>query len=168
MSMSRWRCMLAALCSVFALCGCTAGKGPFLQVQMCLTDKSELSDLTAIMQSLAQSEGMKFVDRSDEATKEMEQLNKGVSGLRPFFSGRVVIMSIRRHDGLGMSAGNLDDSLVQFSVGFGEGAADPRDARKFADKAIGMFEQHWDVIPVPAERGAFPLATCKENSGDRT
>jgi hypothetical protein len=159
MMRSRSCALFAAL--IVTVCGCSPGKGPFLQVQFCLADEREIADLANMMQLIARSEGMKFGDRSKEATEELARINKSIQ--EPAFNGEIIIMRVYGRDGMGMSATNLAPVTDQITVGFSEGS-DPSKARRFADAVIDRLEERWEIVPVPANHGAIPLYACIEKS----
>lgn len=142
------------------LYGCAPGKRPFLIVQLCLGDERNLAGFTSMMRSIAQSEGMKFVDGSAETKKDLKAIGA------PHQTGPVINMGFDRDDGVGLMAGDLGSSDYQVAVGFSEGS-NPSDAHAFADRVVGRLKTRWHVDTVPAGKGAFPMQTCERLPQER-
>ncbi len=137
------------------LYGCAPGKRPFLMVQLCLGDERNLSEFTSMMRSIAQSEGMKFVDGSAETKKDLKVIGA------PQHPGPVINMGFDREDGVGLMAGDLGSPDYQVAVGFSEGS-NPSGAHAFADRVVSRLKTRWHVETVPAGKGAFPMKTCEK------
>src|SRR3954471_9305438 len=68
-----WRTGTALLLLAFGLLsGCSQGKRPFLMVQFCLADQADLAELKQELKSIAQAEGMEFIDGSEAAKQGLE------------------------------------------------------------------------------------------------
>lgn len=145
---------------LFMLHGCAPGKRPFLIVQLCLGDERNLADFSSMMRSIAQSEGMKFVDGSAETKKDLKIMSA------PHQTGPVINMGFDREDGVGLMAGDLGSPDYQVAVGFSEGS-NPTGAHAFADRVVGRLKTRWHVDNVPAGKGAFPMRTCEGLSQER-
>jgi hypothetical protein len=137
--------------------GCTPGKHSFLIVQLCLEDERNLAEFTSMMQLIAQSERMNFVDGSAGTKRDL----KAMGALRQ--SGPIIHMGVEREDGMSLIAGNIGLSGYQVAVGFSEGS-DPSGAHAFADRVVSRLKTRWHVDTVPAGKGAFPLKTCERQS----
>ena len=63
---------VATLIIAGALGGCTQGKGPFLMVQLCFKDDQELADFTRLLESIAYTERMTFIDYSGPTERGLD------------------------------------------------------------------------------------------------
>lgn len=141
------------------LCSCTPGKPPFLMVQLCLRDEQNLARFTSMVKSIAQSEGMEFIDRSAATEVELRSTDHVLDKLKQ--NTPIINLGIQGKDGVGMSAGNLGLPDYQVAIGFSEGLK-PSEAHRFADTVVESLRQVWHVETVPTGRGAFPLKTCEK------
>ena len=73
-------------------------------VQFCVNSEEDIAAVMAVLKSFATSEGMKFGDRSAGATEEMARLKVDNPALHGQYLDPIVLVSISRGDGLGMSA----------------------------------------------------------------
>jgi len=140
------------------LSACTAGESPFRQVQFCLNASDQIDELTVLADSIAESNDMKFVDRSAEATAEhryAERNNANGPTNEP-----VIVISAFRRDGLFFGLSNIYGSPVQMYVSFFRGSADDDEANQFSDIVIAKLEQRWKTVPVPLSKGAELLGSC--------
>src|ERR1700683_5840765 len=64
-----------ALMLVGLLSGCSSGKPPALMVQLCLQNDQGVSDFQDIMQSVASSEHMKFIDVSADTQEKLKVIH---------------------------------------------------------------------------------------------
>jgi hypothetical protein len=147
---------LVLSCSTF---GCTPGKRPFLMVQMCLQDERELADLTRIMKSIAESNGLTFVDRSQETKAELNEIRKSAPNT-PIATLNIGTID---PDGVGFSAGNLGMGSTEVVVGFSEGSNSSK-AHLLADTVVKELQLHWKLETVPSDKGAFPNPNCRSHS----
>jgi hypothetical protein len=154
-----WRHVRVCLFLSCALCGCTPGKRPFLIVQMCMRDEHELPKLTQLMQSISQSEGMRFIDNSENTKAELDEIRKTT----PNTPTSTLNIGASDDDGVGFGASNLGLPNDQVAVGFSEGS-NPLKAHRFADMVVGKIRKLWYVVPVPPGRGALPIPNCAELS----
>jgi len=150
--------LCAAVISLLGMIyGCAPGKRPFMQVQLCLRDAQGLSEFTRLMQSVAKSEGMKFIDGSEKTKSELTAIH-GHAPTTP-----IINLGVEGVDGVGLMAGDLGVADYQVSVGFSEGSS-PAEAHRFADTVVNRLKTQWHVDTVPAGKGAFPVANCAEKS----
>lgn len=152
--------MLSTVCALLAVVvACTPGKRPFQIVQLCLSDEQNLADFKGELQVIAQSEGMQFLDRSEQTKRELQLL--AAKGNVETVTEPVINVTVIRKDGLGVGGGNLGLPGYQVAIGFSEGAS-PTEARRFAQMVIQKLEKQWTVRMVPPGTGAKPLADCSE------
>jgi hypothetical protein len=86
---------------VAMLNGCPQGKRPFLMIQLCFSNDQDLKDFTQELESIANVEGMTFIDGSGKTERELDAI-KAPGRLAP-----VVNIGIEGEDGVGFRAGNL-------------------------------------------------------------
>jgi len=148
--------VLIALTS--ALFGCQEGKRPFKIVQVCLGDQQNLTQLTNILKSVAQSEGMTFIDGNASTERDLKAIGVKIDPSAP-----VINLGVERKDGMGLTAGNLGLPNYQVALGFSEGS-NSSDAHRFADMVLSKLEEHWHVVvvPNPAKSGALPMKNCSQ------
>jgi hypothetical protein len=149
---------VATLVLAGALVGCTQGKRPFLIVQLCFKDDQELADFTRLVESIAYSEGMVYVDNSGPTERGLAALNA------PGRLAPVINIGVHDDDGVGLGVGNLGLPKWQVAVGFSEGSK-PAEARRFADAVAGQLRARWHVEAVPEGRGALPIQNCLAHAG---
>src|SRR5579859_1782768 len=102
MRMKLQRCLVTMIACLGLLSGCAPGKRPFLVVQVCLRDQPNLALFTSMMKSIAQSEGMTFMDRSAATEVELKATDRVLDKLKQ--NTPVVNLGIQGKDGIGMSA----------------------------------------------------------------
>lgn len=142
------------VCLLCALYGCQPSKRPFVIVQVCLRDEQNLEIFIAMMQSIAQSEQMSFIDNSAVTQKDLASLN--VVG--PNY--RAINIAVERKDGMGLGAGNLGLHQYEIALGFSEGA-NSSEAHEFSDLVVAELKRKWHVGYVPPGQGAFPMKSCE-------
>jgi hypothetical protein len=141
---------------VGALFGCTPGKRPFLTAQVCVRDAQELAQFTRAIQLIAQSEGMRFFDRSEESERELKGLHSSALTIP------TVNMSASKANGVWFVATNLGLPRYQLAVSFSEGS-NPVEAHRLAEDVVRKLQAQWHVKIVPAGRGALPIENCLDN-----
>jgi len=146
------RLFIAALI-LFALPSCV-GKGPFLQVQLCLHDQTSANLFIQMMKEISVAHGMKFTNRSTETNRELKTLN-----VKPNYE--VMNVSGIRKDGVSWGAGNTGLSEFEVSIGFGEGS-NPSAAHEFANAVTKALEQKWPIYRVHKNQGAFPRCNAQK------
>jgi hypothetical protein len=137
-----------------ALSGCPEGKRPFKIVQLCLGNQQNLEQFTNILKSIAQSEGMTFIDGNVHTERDLNAMGVKIDSSAP-----VIHLGIQRKDGMGLIAGNLDLPNYQVALGFGEGS-NSLEAHRFAETVVRKMSERWRVVDVSSGRGALPLTTC--------
>jgi hypothetical protein len=110
------------------------------------------------MQSIAQSEGMRYIDNSERTKAELEEIRKTA----PTTPTSTLNIGASDADGVGFGAGNLGLPSDQVVVGFSEGS-NPLKAHRFADTVVSKLKKQWYVETVPAGRGALPMPNCAEH-----
>lgn len=151
-----WRTGAALLLLALGLLsGCSQGKRPFLMVQFCLADQADLVVLKQELKSIAQAEGMDFIDGSEAAKQGLEDTNAPESMRQDL----VILMSVEGRDGISLMLGNMGLPSYQVAMGFSEGS-DPPKASAFADAVLKKLGQRWHLRTVPAGTGARALNTC--------
>ena len=150
---------VAGLIIAGALGGCTQGKRPFLMVQLCFKDDQELADFTRLLESIAYTERMSFIDYSGPTERGLDAI-KAKGRFAP-------VINISVHDdawGVGLGVGNLGLPKYQVAVGFSEGSK-PLEAHRFADNVVSQLRARFHVKTVPEGRGALPIQDCLTHAG---
>jgi hypothetical protein len=139
------------------LCGCSSGKPPALMVQLCLHDDQGVSDFLSLMQSVADSEQMKFVDVSADTQEKLKVIHAKYAKLATPSS--VINVDIESGDRLVVTADNIDLPTYQVSVDF-TGNLSPTDKQHFIDILIPKLRAQWQVDTVPAGIRPFAMKSC--------
>jgi hypothetical protein len=141
-----------------AVDGCVAGKRPFLTVQVCLKDERGVAEFASMLQSLAHSEHMRFIDHSLETQREMATISHDShkSGLPT----PAIAIDMGRGDGMGVGATNLGLTSYQVALGFSDGL-NPLESHRFADAVVSSLQKHWHVEIVVPGTGARSLKACE-------
>ncbi len=139
--------------------GCAPGKRPFLIAQVCLSTAEEVTTFTRELKSIARSEGVKFIDNSENTQNELHAI--GNPHLEKTMTRPIINMGIERGHGIGLIANNVGSPGGEVAIGFSEGWNPPA-AHQFAQRVIGELKQHWpiEIVPNPAESGALPMTNC--------
>lgn len=140
-----------------ALGNCRGGEHPFLIVQICLRDANNVDSFRQEMELIAQSEGMRFIDGSEETRENLAMIDK--EGRVHRRDGPIIHFGVDRSDGMGVTAANFGDLGYQVALGFSEGSHS-EEARMFARRVINRLARHWRVESVPPGMGAQPLRDC--------
>jgi hypothetical protein len=151
---------VAALIVAAALTGCTQGQPPFLIVQLCFRDDQEVADFTHLLQSIAYSERMSYIDNSGPTERDLAVLNA------PGRLAPVINIGVEGSDGVGLGVANLGLPKYQVAVGFSAGSK-PDEARRLADTVVAQLKARWHVETVPKGRGALPIPNCLADSGTK-
>jgi hypothetical protein len=139
-----------------SLGSCAEGKRAFLTVQLCVRDRDGVSQLTDELRAVAVSNGMKFIDGSKAAEREL-----ATTGYAERSDGSPVVnVGVVRGDGLAALAGNVGLPDYHIAVGFLEGS-DSSEALRFADSVIKRLETHWQIDKLPADSGTLPRPGCR-------
>jgi hypothetical protein len=152
--------LLAILLSTVMLSACKPAKqSEFLMVQLCLGNEDNLAEFMNMMRSVAQSEHMNYVDGSAETKRNLETIGARKPGQAdPFIN----IGIEDKHRSVLMMGGNLGLPGYQVALGFGEGT-EPSEAHALADEIVRILNTRWQVLTVPAGKGALPLKACGNN-----
>ncbi|MDQ3287241.1 MAG: hypothetical protein M3Q42_03080 [Pseudomonadota bacterium] len=138
--------------------GC-AGKHSHRTVQLCLGSEEGVGEFKRAMQLVAQDERMEFADGSVETARKLKAM-----GQHPGYE--LVHIGITGRDGVGLTAGNQGLSAYEVAIGFSSGANEAG-VQEFESAAIRALNGRWEVYEVPLGQGAFPLKTCRSESGQR-
>jgi hypothetical protein len=144
--------MLAGLLS-----GCPSGKPQALMVQLCLQDDQGVSDFLNVMQSVAASENMNFVDVSADTQEKLKTIHAKYAKLATPSS--VINVDIESGDRLVVTADNIDLPTYQVSVDF-TGNLSPADKQRFVDILIPRLRAQWLVDTVPVGIRPFAMKSC--------
>lgn len=140
------------------LAGCSIHHKPHaLMVQMCLKNDQGVSDFLNLMQTVAVSEHMNFVDYSAETQEKLKTINAKYAKLATPSS--VINVDIVSGDRLVVTADNLDLPIYQVSVDF-TGDLPPADTQRFIDVLVPRMREQWEVEVVPAGSSPAPIKTC--------
>jgi len=149
--------ILITVILVGLLSGCSSGKPPALMVQLCLQDNQGVSDFLSLMQSIAASEHMNFVDSSADTQAKLKIIHAKYAKLATPSS--VINVDIETGDGLVVTADNIDLPTYQVSVDF-TGYLSPVDKQRFIDILVPKLRAQWQVDTVPAGVRPFPMKSC--------
>jgi hypothetical protein len=155
---SRYLGIAVLLAFVLALGGCVRGKRPFLIVQLCMVDQSDVAKFKLELRAIADLERMQFVDNSANTARDLGNMN--YSGEERTNGSQVINIGVDNREGFGMTANNVGLPGYQVAIGFSEGA-NPTMARRFANVVVSRLEQYWRVYTVPAGQGALPRQGCQ-------
>jgi hypothetical protein len=117
------------------------------------------------MEKLARSEGMNFIDSSNEKEQLSDRLKEQGSALQ--WSKPATTIWISRDDYMGLTAGSVTSNRLQIGIGFGYGGGPDGDkkngpaARAFAERVVQTLKSRWAVREVPIERGFLLSDDCK-------
>lgn len=152
------RAALTATVLLLGIASCGGGQRPFRLVQVCLTSVQDISAFKSEMQSLAQTNGLSFVDRSAGAQAEAEAIQRHIRESK--LTDPMVMVSGRRKDGVSFSATNFADAPTQMVIGFQLGRGEA--GRGFSQVVWQALAKRWIVRegPDPQTSGAFPLPEC--------
>ena len=139
------------------LSGCSSGKPPALMVQMCLQDDQGVSDFLNVMQSVATSEHMNFVDVSADTQEKLKVIHAKYAKLATPSS--VINVYIESDNRLVVTADNIDLPTYQVSVDF-TGNLSPVDKQRFVDVLIPRLRAQWPVDTVPVGIRPFAMKSC--------
>jgi hypothetical protein len=139
------------------LSGCSSGKPPALMVQLCLQDDQGVSNFLNLMQSVAASEHMNFVDVSADTQEKLKVIHSKYAKLATPSS--VINVDIESGDRLVVTADNIDLPTYQVSVDF-TGNLSPTDKQRFIDILIPKLRAQWQVDTVPAGVRPFAMNSC--------
>lgn len=144
--------VLCGLAALFA--GCQRGERPLVQVQFCLHPGASRDHLKAALREIAENRAMQYFDWSAQTEADLRSLKDLPPEVRRSFP--IINVAVRRKDGMGVGGGNSGLPAGQVSLGFTAGG-DKGEAEAFAKEVIDRLEKQWDLVRVPADRGAFPL-----------
>jgi hypothetical protein len=137
-----------------AFSGCAPAKRPFLIVQLCLHNEQGLAEFIGVLQSIAESQHMRYIDTSERTKVELETLRK-TTGI-----GQMISLGVIGDNGVGLGAGNFGLGDYQVAVGFAEGS-NPLEEHRFAEAVVRTLSTRWHIEVVPDGRLAMPLTNCK-------
>lgn len=140
------------------LAGCSSSHKPqALMVQMCLKNDQGVSDFLNLMQTVAASEHMNFVDYSVDTQEKLKTINAKYAKLATPSS--VINVDIVSGDRLVVTADNLNLPTYQVSVDF-TGDLPPADSQRFIDVLVPRMRELWEVDIVPAGSSPAAIKTC--------
>ena len=91
----------------------------FQTVQVCVDNEQGVDDLKSLMMSVAQSEGLQYIDNSAHQATSRKDI--GADKALGADAANAVDLHIEGSSGLGATAGNLGLPPYQIGVGFTEG-----------------------------------------------
>ena len=135
---------------------CSQGSRPFLIAQVCLHNEADVGRFIDLMRGIARSNGMEFVDRSEQAARELSEVGAGLeSEQRPTF---VYVGTVGNED-YGFSAGNLGMPGHQVSIAF-TSEHPSNEARQLAAATVKKLREFWKVETQSGAIGARGMAEC--------
>lgn len=152
---TRW--ISITLIFVGLLSGCSSGKPPALMVQLCLQDDQGVSDFQNLMQSVAATEHMNFVDVSADTQEKLKDIHSQYAKLATPSS--VINVYIESGSRLVVTADNIDLPTYQVSVDF-TGGLSPLDKQRFIDILVPKLRVQWQVDTVPVGVRPFAMKSC--------
>jgi len=164
----RWRSFTLALQSIAvavigagALSSCGKAQESFLTIQLCLKNEQGVTTFKEIMQSIAKTQKMRYVDASEATQRDINTI--GATGPKMHSGGGLIFVGVEASDGMGLSAGNVGLNTFDVALGITEGSR-PADAHRFADVVMKELQQRWVVKTLTPRTGAFPDPTCVASS----
>lgn len=149
-------CFFGMLLLLPVLGGCSHAKPTFLTIQFCLGSEQDSAEFKKLIRSIAHSQHLNFIDWSVETKRNLED----IGARSPNSTDPVIHIAIEdKKDTNLMLGGNLGLGGYQVALGFGEGS-NPTEGHVLADSVIKGLKARWQVLTVPAGRGAFPLKSC--------
>lgn len=152
--------MLLVAAIIPAISGCESRR-PIGMIEVCLSRPGDIERFEEKIRSIGNKNRLKFFDRSLETEQEAEAINQ-VDPSRTY-NKPVINMSLRRWDGLGLSASNINSSDTEAVIGFTSGW-DSAEGDRFSEATIEEIGAQWHVARVPQDRGARG-GVCGERSG---
>jgi len=140
-----------------SLNGCTRAQEAFETVQICVGNERGVADLKRAMMTVAEAEGLQFIDNSAQQRMELKAIEADKALNRDAASA--IDFHIEGKSGMGATAGNLGLPPYQIGLGFTEGD-DPAKAHQLADRLINALSQRWAVQRIPHGEGVLPMKTC--------
>lgn len=159
-----WKMLPPTLLAAIILSSCAPGKRSFLTVQMCLTDRQDLTVLIGELRSIANEKHMRFVDASASTQRDLRAA--GNINVDKMLRNPVINLRLEGTDGVGLIVGNLGLPRNQVAVGFTEGH-DPQEAQRFSRLVVDRFAKRWHLHIVPREQGAKPMSCDNGGSEGR-
>lgn len=145
------------LIGLVGFCTYPRSRRPFLTIEVCLKTDEQIPVFVRELHSVAQSEGMTFLDNSARTQKELESTGERIPQAKPIHS--IINIDVGRGDGMGVGAVNVGLPGGQVALGFSEGR-DIQESRQFADKVVGMLKSKW-ATEVVTSGGAQGMVNCK-------
>jgi hypothetical protein len=164
----RWRSFRPALRIIAfavlgsgALCSCGMAQESFLTVQLCVGNEQGVATFKEIMQSIAATQKMRYVDASEATQRDLKTI--GATEPNMHAAGGLIVIAVEASDGLGLTAGNVGLNSFDVVLGITKGSR-PVDARRFSDVVMKELQQRWVVKTLPPRTGAFPDPACVASS----
>jgi hypothetical protein len=159
LSMFRAWTLLPFLSGMIVVCQCCAGpQEAFQNVQLCIADERGVLELKRIMQAVAQSKNLVFIDNSARQGENLKAMGADKALGRD--ASRAIDVHIEGENGMGVTAGNLGLPEYQVALAFTEGT-NPSMARVLSNELIKALSQRWHVEVVLLGKGAMPMKTCE-------
>jgi hypothetical protein len=151
------RVLPPVIVAAISLNGCGQAQESFRSVQICVGNQQGVADLKNVMTTVAQSEGLQFIDNSAEQALELKDIGADKALKRDAASA--IDFHIEGANGLGVTAGNLGLPPYQVGLGFTEGD-DPSKAHRLADQLLRAMSRRWDVQSIGPGKGILPMKSC--------
>lgn len=147
---------VAAVLMVLILAGACSSQGPMFQAQVCLGDAENVAAFSELLESLANDNGLRFIDSSDRAYGSLKSLGQ-IPGVD--FPIPVTHLGISGFNGGWLTASNI--GLTPYEVGIGiTPGRDKLKAERLASHLLNELEARWTVELVPLDRGMSPNLDC--------
>ena len=133
---------------------------PASSALICFHAESDLAAVGNELRAIASSVGMKVTDRSAEASAELNHLKELVANPPDWYSEPLLMMTVEREDGMGLTATNAGlRNAVALTISGGE---DQSDAQAFAVIVLSRFRAKWDVRELPSNGGTYSSSDCTD------
>ena len=147
------RVLSPMIVAAISLIGCSRAQESFETIQMCVGNHRGVAELKNVMMTVAQSEGLQFIDNSAQQGTALKDIGADKALKRDAAS--VIDFYIEGANGMGVTAGNLGLPPYQVGLGFTEGD-DPAKAHRLADQLVRALSQRWDVQRIPPRQRHRP------------
>ena len=137
---------------------CSRAQDAFLTAQLCVVDAAGVDELRTVMRTVAQSEGLEFIDNSETTRRALKDIGADKASKNDA-AALIIDFHIEGKRGLGVTAGNFGLPTYQIALGFTEGVNASK-ARRLANHLIQALSQRWRVETVPRATGVFPMSSC--------
>lgn len=157
-----WKKLSLAVAAIATLSCCSSHKEPYLTVQTCIEDdRAFVATFPSKIANVAARYGLTVVDHSAETERQLEDIK--ASGNVKGSVSQTINLGLDREGRVKVMIGNLALSRHEVLISFFGDAGDKAD-HDLSEAVVGALKQRWPVKTVPAEKGAFPMESCKNGA----